>query len=78
MGEPLARQPPAQEADRFVLLDLEHARCDQNDPEDEDRPDDGRECDQWTDERAHADAPGSSLRNTSTIRQKRDGCSRYA
>ncbi len=79
MGQPLAGEPPAQKPDRFVLLDLEHPRRDENDPEDQDQPDDRRGGDQWTDEWAHAvPLTCSSRRKTSTIRQKRPGCSRYA
>ena len=77
MDQPFAGQSPAEEPDRFVLLDLEHSRGHQDDPEDEDHPDDRREGDERTDQRTHA-APslGSPRRKTSTIRQKRAGCSR--
>jgi hypothetical protein len=77
VGQPFAGKPPAQETDRLVLLDLEHPRRDQNDPKDEDEPHDRRQRDQRADERAHVEpSPGSSRRKTSTIRQKRAGCSR--
>ena len=79
MDQPLAGQPPAQKANRFVLLDLEHPSRDEDDPKDEDEPDDRRKRDQRANDRAHAE-PSScwSRRKTSTIRQKRPGCSRYA
>ncbi len=63
----------------LVLLDLEHAGRNERDAGDQQQPDDGRNGDEWTKERAHdAAASGSSWRNTSTMRQKRAACSRYA
>src|ERR1019366_119492 len=79
VDEPLTGEAPPKEPDRLVLLDLEHARRHEHDPEDEDQPHDRRERDQWPDEWAHADpSPCESARKTSTILQKRPVCSRYA